>query len=510
MPDMALIQQTVAWLGSLGGNARLSSDSRTVAQGDVFLAYPGDESDGRRYIADAIRKGAHGVIVDPDGFSWDDAWQTPHLPVPDLKQCAGFIAAAHHGQPDRDMFTVAITGTNGKTSCATWLATLLSRTCGSAASVGTLGVGLYKKGELRTIAATGYTTPDAVYLQNKLAELRSARVNAVAIEASSIGLDQGRMHGMHVDAALFTNLSRDHLDYHADMDAYETAKGKLFAWPGLAHAVMNLDDAASMRIVKQLKSGRPDVNLIGYSLTDQAVDGVRTLRARDLHSSTNGTTFHVDSPFGSGEITTRLAGRFNVANVLGVLGVLLAKGIAWKTAAEMIQTLEAAPGRMQQLGGQDAPLVVIDYAHTPDAIQQALAALRDVADERHGKLWCVFGCGGDRDPGKRPQMGQAAATGADHVVVTSDNPRSEEPGQIIRQVLDGIDAPAGPDAVQIVEDRAKAILWAIRHARRQDVILLAGKGHETTQEVHGKKLLFSDADHAALALLARATMKEPG
>ncbi|CAN5412718.1 UDP-N-acetylmuramoyl-L-alanyl-D-glutamate--2,6-diaminopimelate ligase [soil metagenome] len=493
--------------------AQLTSDSRSVMPGDVFFAYAGDAGDGRKYIADAIERGAQAVIFDADGFQWNDDWDASrtvsNLAVAGLRDLAGPIASLYYASPDSIMYSIGVTGTNGKTSCTQWLGHALSARSSPTAVIGTLGVGIFRLGKCDDFSVTGYTTPDAVLLQRKLAQARGAGATALAIEASSIGLDHGRLNGMHFDAALFTNLTRDHLDHHGSMAAYEAAKTKLFDWPGLRHAVINLDDAMGERLIARLKSNANGPALIGYTLdaasTTQvpALEGVAVLRASALQASALGTSFHVDSPFGSGQVKTQLLGRFNVSNVLGVLGVLLAKGIDWQSAIDAIESLRAVPGRMQQLGGHDAPLVVIDYAHTPDALDKTLESLRPVARQRGGKLWCVFGCGGDRDPGKRPLMGSSALA-ADHVVVTSDNPRSESPAAIMAQIVSGIDA-SDKQAMQMIEDRAAAILYAVKHAARSDVILLAGKGHESTQEVMGRKQPFLDADHATLALSARAT-----
>lgn len=305
---------------------------------------------------------------------------------------------------------------------------------------------------------------------------------------------------MHFDMALFTNFTRDHLDYHGDMAAYEEAKAMLFDWPGLQHAVINLDDAMGLRLVQRLQGKQADTAITGYTLGEQTVDGIAVLRATDIRSNQSGTAFHLEAEAGSAQVKTQLVGQFNVSNVLGIIGILLAKGVSLHDAVNAIEALTAVPGRMQQLGGGEAPLVVIDYAHTPDALEKTLATLRNVANDRGGELWCVFGCGGDRDPGKRPQMGKVAMA-ADHIVVTTDNPRNEEPTAIISDIVAGITAPK--NAPQIIEDRASAILWAGRHAARHDVILLAGKGHEAYQEVKGRKLPFLDADHAALALSTR-------
>ncbi|WP_089397889.1 UDP-N-acetylmuramoyl-L-alanyl-D-glutamate--2,6-diaminopimelate ligase [Noviherbaspirillum humi] len=492
------------WLRREAPNAQLASDSRAVKPGDAFLAYPGDSADGRAYIAGAIERGAAVVVHESAGFAWDAAWNVPHLAIADLKRRAGDIAAAYYGRPDAQMLTIGVTGTNGKTSCTQWLGKALSALGQPVAVIGTLGVGLYKKGAAGQFQSTGYTTPDAVLLQRQLAQLKDAGAQALAIEASSIGLHQGRLNGMHFDIALFTNFTRDHLDYHGDMAAYEDAKRMLFDWPGLKHAVLNLDDAMGLRLADYLKRARSEVNLIGYAANEVKFDGM-LLRAADIRAAHEGTVFHLHTPAGTAQVKLNLVGAFNVSNVLGIVGVMLANEIGLPAAINAVESLTPVPGRMQQLGGKDAPLVVIDYAHTPDALEKTLSALRQVARDRNGKLWCLFGCGGDRDPGKRPQMG-ATAEAADEIVLTSDNPRSEEPNAILAQIRDGIAAERRP-AVQVIEDRATAILWTVRHAARADVVLLAGKGHETYQEIKGKKLPFLDADHAALALASRATMK---
>jgi len=500
---MAPATTIVDWIRTAAPAGRLVSDSRRVQAGDVFFAYPGDAADGRRFIGAAVEQGAAAVVYDDAGFAWDAAFDVPHLAVAGLKRQAGPIAHACNGMPDADMFTVGVTGTNGKTSCAVWLGQALARLGTTTAVIGTLGVGLFKGRAEPSYDVTGYTTPDAVLLAEKLAHVRDAGAAALAIEVSSIGLEQGRTDGMHFDVAIFTNLTRDHLDYHGDMASYEAAKARLFAWPGLRTAVINLDDEAGLRLLAQVPAG---VAVTGYTLKDAAaqpdIDGVAILRAANLRSRHAGTEFQLSSPFGSGTAKTQLVGRFNISNALAVLGALLAKGVALRAALDAIEALAPAPGRMQQVGGQDAPMVVVDYAHTPDALEKTLAALRQVADERAGRLWCVFGCGGDRDPGKRPQMGKIAQS-ADQVIVTSDNPRSEDPAAIIAQVVAGMD-PTQP--YQAIEDRAAAILSAVKHAGKPDVILLAGKGHEPYQEIKGRKMAFSDFEHATLALSARLTM----
>ncbi|RJF97710.1 UDP-N-acetylmuramoyl-L-alanyl-D-glutamate--2,6-diaminopimelate ligase [Noviherbaspirillum saxi] len=501
------IADILAWLHAEAPGAQLSSDSRNVRPGDVFFAYPGDVADGRNYIAQAVANGARAVVYETDRFTWNDGWNVAHLGVNGLKKTAGPIAHAYYEAPDKDMFCVAVTGTNGKTSCTQWLGRALSRLGQPTAVIGTLGIGLFQRGEHGGFNVTGYTTPDAVLLQRALAQLRDGGARALAIEASSIGIDQGRMNGMKVNVALFTNFSRDHLDYHGDMNAYEAAKRALFDWPGLSHAVINLDDEMGMRLVQHLQQHNASVAITGYTVSDRSAPGISVLRANEIRSSHGGTAFKLDADAGSAQVKTQLIGQFNVSNVLGIIGVLLANKVAFKAAIDAVESLVSVPGRMQQLGGQEAPLMVIDYAHTPDALEKTITTLRQVAQQRGGQLWCVFGCGGDRDPGKRPQMGTIAQA-ADHVIVTSDNPRSEEPSAILSQIVAGIDAQKmQKDALHVIEDRAAAILWAGRHAAKNDVVLLAGKGHESYQEIKGKKLPFLDADHAALALAARATMK---
>ncbi len=510
------------WIKQAAPTGKLASDSRRVAAGDVFFACPGEGKDGRDYIAAAIAQGAAAVVMEADGAQWQPAWDTPrpvpHLLVPGLKRQSGPIAHAFYSQPDQAMYTVGVTGTNGKTSCAVWLGQAMSRLGRQTAVIGTLGVGMFRARGEAEFDPTGYTTPDAVLLAQKLAESRDAGAKALAIEVTSIALDLGRTDGMHFDTALFTNLTRDHLDHHGSMEAYEAAKMKLFDWPGLKTAVINLDDPAGLRIVERLapRAAAGEIAVMGYTLQDAAalpdLANVAMLRATQVRTRSAGTEFNLECPQGSMHVRTQLVGQFNISNALAVLGALLADtragAVALRAAVDAIEAIVPAPGRMQQVGGADAPLVVIDYAHTPDALEKTLSTLRLVAQERGGQLWCVFGCGGDRDPGKRPQMGRISQA-ADHVLVTSDNPRSEDPHAIIAQIVAGMDANHPSSAFQAVEDRAAAILSAVKHAGKQDVILLAGKGHEPYQEIKGRKMPFSDADHAQLALTARLTMMRP-
>ncbi len=491
----------VQWLKTVCPGGELFSDSReiTPATGNaVFFAYEGDSTDGRRYISKAIENGAGAVVYEAEGFAWNPDWKVPHLGVVGLKAQAGPVADAYYGSPASSMFVVAVTGTNGKTSCTQWIGQSLSALGRKTAVIGTLGITVFEKGESEIPEETGYTTPDQVQLQRNLAGLYKQGVECVALEASSIGIDQGRLNGLHIDVALFTNFTRDHLDYHHDMASYKAAKRRLFDWPGLAQAIVNLDDPMGRELAYELKT---KVALTGYTLDHVEAD-LPVLKGSDIRYRASGIEFKVDSPAGSARIRTRLIGRFNVSNALGVLGVLLCAGVSWEEAVLSLGNLTPPTGRMQQMGGKEAPLVVIDFAHTPDALEKGLVTLRQVATDRGGKLWCVFGCGGDRDHGKRPQMG-AVADLADFVIVTSDNPRHENPREIMRQIVSGMEK----EPLEC-EDRATAILQAVRQASKNDVILLAGKGHEAYQEVNGTKLPFVDADHVALALASRVTLNK--
>jgi UDP-N-acetylmuramoyl-L-alanyl-D-glutamate--2,6-diaminopimelate ligase len=492
------------WLRLTAPSAQLALDSRRVQRGDVFIACPGESGDGRSFIPQAIEAGAAAVLFDAtEGFQWKSDWATPHQPVTHLSQLAGRIAHDWYARPDVGMFSVAVTGTNGKTSCTQWLGQALSRAGVPTVVIGTMGVGLYRHGDSGAFSITGYTTPDPVQLHRHLAEQKAQGAQAIAIEASSIGLVQGRLDQMHIDCAVLTNFTRDHLDFHGTMDAYEAAKAKLFDWPDLKQAVINLDDALGPRMIARMRLKNPSVQVLGYTTEGARSDEIALLSASDIRIAQHGTSFQLDSPFGSRLVRTGLIGRFNVSNALAVAGVLFARGLGFAQVVGLLEALAPVAGRMQQLGGTDSPLIVIDYAHTPDALEKALDTLRAVSEARHGALWCIFGCGGDRDPGKRAQMG-AASDRADHIVITSDNPRSEDPTQIIAQVVAGVPKTDG-NKLQIIEDRANAILSAIRHAGKNDVILVAGKGHEDYQEIKGRRLAFRDADHASLALATRAT-----
>jgi len=464
---------------------RITADSRRVEPGVAFAAYPGALQDGRAYIPDALARGAAGVLWEPQDFAWQAAWQAPHVAVPGLRGAVGAVADFLYGSPSQDLWMVGVTGTNGKTSCAHWIAHALDANGRRAAILGTLGNGL-----VGALAPAAHTTPDACVLHEVLAQLRSAGAVAVAMEVSSHGLDQGRVNGVAFDVALFTNLSRDHLDYHGTMAAYGAAKARLFAWPGLAAAVVNVDDPFGRSLADDVR--RRGVRTITYG--SSAADIVST----GIAIGARGLVLSVATPWGRGHVETALIGAFNATNLLGVLGVLLASDVPFDAALAALRDLVPPAGRMQRLGGDDAPLVVVDYAHTPDALEKALTALRPAV--RPGRsLAVVFGCGGDRDKGKRPLMGRIAASLADRVVVTSDNPRSEAPQAIAQAIAEGIHA-AGNRRYRVELDRAAAIRLALADAGPGDVVLIAGKGHEPYQEIAGRRLPFSDVAVARGAL----------
>jgi UDP-N-acetylmuramoyl-L-alanyl-D-glutamate--2,6-diaminopimelate ligase len=407
----------------------------------------------------------------------------PNAGVKDLKSRAGFIAHEFYGRPSESLWVCGITGTNGKTSCSQWLAHVLSLQEIKTGVIGTLGSGFQP-----ALNPADNTTPDALDLHRLLAEFKSAGASAVAMEVSSHGLDQGRVNGVAFDCALFTNLTHDHLDYHGTLSAYAEAKARLFDAPGLGAAVLNLDDPFGAQLAMRLAAR--GVRTIGYSLSGaQAPEFISV-------SKLEGQKAEIQSSWGSAEVAIPQLGRFNVANALGVLGCLVAKGIAFGEAAKLLEALPQVAGRMEQIG--DRPLVVIDYAHTPDALDKVLSALKPVAEARGGQLVAVFGAGGGRDKAKRPVMGSVAASRADRVVLTSDNPRGEDPQAIVAAIREGI---SGDSEVEL--DRGKAIEAAIASADGADVVLIAGKGHEGFQEIAGRRLPFSDAAVARAALARR-------
>ena len=472
-----------------GGTLR--TDSRAVQSGDAFIAWPGQATDGRRFVRDALAVGAAACLVERDGAEAFDLGSDERIAaLPGLKAATGVIAHEWFGRPSERLDLVAATGTNGKTSTAWWTAQALTRVGRRAGVIGTLGVG-----EPGDVLATGLTTPDPVTLHATLARFAAQGFAACALEASSIGLVEHRLDAARLRVALFTNFTRDHLDYHGTMDAYWAAKRSLFDWPGLEAAVVNVDDERGAALALEL-SGRLDVWTVSLR------HGAR-LQAGPLGYDAGGLVFDVHEGAARATLRTGLVGDYNASNLLGVLGALRALGVPLAEAAHAVEQATPVPGRMQLVAGAGID-VVVDYAHTPDALTQVLAALRPLARARSGRLVCLFGCGGNRDASKRPLMGAAAARAADLVFVTSDNPRHENPATIIEQILAGVPERAG---LSVIEDRAAAIEAAIGAARAGDVVLLAGKGHEDYQEVAGVKRPFSDLDQARRALDRRAALQ---
>lgn len=457
----------------------LTADSRKVDVGSLFLAYKGEQADGRDYIAQAIKNGAAGVMFDDADFEWDGTLQVPHIAVADLRHQAGNVANEFYGHPSQKLWTVGITGTNGKTSVSQWIAQAFEALNRKTAVIGTLGNGFI--GDLH---ATANTTPNAILLHNMLADYVEQEAQAVAMEVSSHGLDQGRVSGVHFDIAVFTNLSRDHLDYHGDMASYGAAKKKLFTWDSLSCAVINIDDEFGRELAAELKV--TSKNVLTYGI------GAGDINAKSLQLENDSITMQVTTPQGDATITAKVIGRFNAYNVLAVLATLLASKVSLADAVKVISQIQAVPGRMQTLGGGALPLVVIDYAHTPDALEKVLMTLKEQTQQ---KLVCVFGCGGNRDTGKRNVMGKIATEIADAVIVTSDNPRDENAEDIIRQIVQNITKH------YIIEtDRASAIAIGVLSAKAGDVVLIAGKGHEDYQEINGVKQHFSDIEQAEMVL----------
>ena len=467
----------------------LCLDSRTARAGDLFLACAGGRGHGLDFVDQAVAAGVAAVAWEPvpghDEASVERA--VPAIAVPDLSARLGLIADRFYHEPSRDLFVAGITGTNGKTSCSRFLAQALDVPDAPCGVIGTLGYGIGTD-----LVPTGYTTPDAVAVHGLLDDLRGRGAKRVAMEVSSHALHQGRVNAVRFDLALWTNLSRDHLDYHGDMEAYAEAKARLFAVPGLRFAVVNLDDDYGRRLWQALPAG---VEAVGYGLDVETSDAdARVVRGHDPRFTQEGFSLRVTSPWGEGELRAGLLGRFNAGNLLGVLAALLVMGVPLAEALRRLAAVHTVPGRMERFGGGDKPLAVVDYAHTPDALEQALTALREHC---RGKLWCVFGAGGERDTGKRPAMGAAAERLADRVVLTDDNPRGDDPTQIVVDILAGI---RNPDATYIRRDRGEAIAFALGHARADDVVLVAGKGHEDYQEVRGRRLAFSDRELVARLL----------
>jgi UDP-N-acetylmuramoyl-L-alanyl-D-glutamate--2,6-diaminopimelate ligase len=483
--------EAAQWLRGLVQGA-LQSDSRQVRQGDGFLAWVGQSSDARQHVLQAWQQGAAACLVEAEGIEAFEAvndlalHDAPMACMAQLKAQAGLIADAYHESPSRQLKMLAVTGTNGKTSTAWWLTQALNKLGEPCTLVGTLGMG--QPGEMHS---TGLTTPHPLQLQQQLRHWVHDGVQACAIEASSIGLAEHRLDGVRFRTAIFTNFTQDHLDYHGDMAHYWAAKQRLFDWPDLKAAVVNLDDPVAALLMAHLKL-RPEVKVWTVSMQAPA-----DVMAQQVQTVADGVQFNVVEAGHSVPMRSQALGDFNVLNVLGVIAALRDLGFSLQQAVDACHDLEAVPGRMQRVGQAHQPAVVVDYAHTPDAVDKALQALRPWAHARGGRVMCILGCGGNRDTSKRAPMARMAEHGADLVCLTSDNPRHEDPLHILAQMRQGLKHPE--EAMQLV-DRAQAIAQVIALAQAQDVVLIAGKGHETYQDIQGVMHGFSDVDHAELAL----------
>ena len=481
--------QVVRWLQEhVSASAHLCMDSRQIAQGDVFFACAGRNSDGRLHVEAALAAGAAAIVT---YAPLSGSFSVPVQLVPGLAALLGEIADHWYGKPSQDLTVIAVTGTNGKTSTVQCLASALNQESVACGTVGTLGVMLPDGSNLGGVL----TTPDVLGLHRGLAALRDAGAAVAAIEASSIGIEQGRLDGVRIAFAGFTNLTRDHLDYHRTLDAYRAAKLALFRFPGLRGAIVNLDDETGASIHAQAGDA---LNVLGYTAEGREQAAIS---ASELQVASHGQIFRLALPDGGAQLVTPMPGAHNVSNLLLVAGLLHLLGWPLQRVARALARLKPVPGRLQvvepPVHSGNEPLVVVDYAHTPDALERALLALRETASASGGKLVCVFGCGGDRDAGKRPLMGEIAARLADRVLVTSDNARSEDPQDIIEQILSGMPQ----QRPTVIIERAQAIAHAIWQARSGDVVLLAGKGHETYQEVRGVRTPFDDREWARAALL---------
>jgi UDP-N-acetylmuramyl-tripeptide synthetase len=501
-------QDVAGWLKSQGV-VNLHSDSRLIQAGDAFIAWPGTTHDGRQFVAGALAAGAAACVVSAQGIEQFEFSDVRVAVCESLKTLAGPIASGFYGHPSHALDIVAITGTNGKTSSAWWIPQMLSssehdssakheqpevlaeknRIC---SMVGTLGIGIPPQA-----VPTGLTTPDPVLLQRNFRAMCDSGVSACAVEASSIGIAEHRLDATQIKVALFTNLTQDHLDYHGTMAAYWDCKRALFAWPSLQSAVVNVDDPYGQQLAQTLRASNDSNNIDLWTFSCNPLAHGARLLAQNITHSPNGLQFDVVEGGQQATVTSTAIGAFNVANLLGCIGVTRALGMSLDAAALAVASLQPVPGRLEAIGASSVPLVVVDYAHTPDALAKALAAVRPVAAARGGHLYCVFGCGGDRDASKRPLMGQVAADQADWVVLTSDNPRSESPSAILADICAGI-GPQRP-TVSVQLDRELAIANTILAANATDVVLIAGKGHETTQEIAGVKHVFSDQVHARAA-----------
>lgn len=472
----------------------LALHSRDIQPGGAFIALRGHSTDGNVFIDDAINRGAAVVLaetdVDNSSVSVRETEQgtVSIVHVPFLRKAIGHIAANFYDHPSKALSLIGITGTNGKTSTAHLVAHGIREMVGACGLMGTLGVGVIGHEEIR---ATANTTPDAISVQKALYGFKSGGAQQGVMEVSSHALEQERVQGCFFKTAVFTNLSRDHLDYHKTMEAYGNAKAKLFTWPGLQNAIINVDDEFGQQLVERTRvAGK----LIRLSAARELVDEDHTLSVTSLNISSSGMHVGLNSPWGEAQIQSPLMGRFNLYNLMSAFAVLMLEGFRLNEVIEALEKAPAVPGRMQAFGGKGSPRVVVDYAHTPDAL---LAVLQALKEHCHSQLICVFGCGGDRDKGKRAQMGKVAELYADRLIITDDNPRSEDSELIVQDILEGISRDAD---VKVIHDRKRAIFEAVQSASAEDVVLVAGKGHEEYQQIGADCFPFNDAHEAKLAL----------
>ena len=500
--------EAVNWLNAkVTGELRI--DSRDIQPGDGFIAWPGAAVDGRQFVKMALQKGAAACLIESSGSNSQELGsiveQDKIANYSGLKNAIGLIAAQAMNTPARSLNVIAITGTNGKTTTTWWLAQALQAVAvikpaalTKCFMVGTLGVGVPN-----AVEVTGLTTPDPVLLHKKFREYVENGFNYCAIEASSIGIEEHRLDGTDIKVAVFTNFTQDHLDYHGSMQAYWNAKLKLFQWPTLQAAVINIDDTKGQELVELLSNA--EVNNKNIDIWTIAIDQVARIQALDIAYNKNGLQFNIKEDGKIYLIETQFFGQYNVSNLLGVIAAMRASGIDLQTCVEACKALTAVPGRMDVVALEAQPLVVVDYAHTPDALKQALIALRPAADTRGGKLICVFGCGGNRDASKRPLMAQMAQAHADAVIVTADNSRLEKTETILNDIVAGFTSLAN---VVVEASRAMAIVKAVKNAHQTDVILIAGKGHENYQDESGVKTYFSDKEQALQTLKAMPRASE--
>jgi UDP-N-acetylmuramoyl-L-alanyl-D-glutamate--2,6-diaminopimelate ligase len=489
------------WLRQqLQANAQLTADSRRVTSGDGFLAFGGLTTDGRQFVGQACQAGAAAVLCEAGEYPLSETG-VPVAAYTELRSHAGAVSSAYYGYPSSSMLVFAVTGTNGKTTCANWLAQGSATAGQYAASIGTLGVTRYGKQPGKNSnkpgnavdEAAGLTTPDAVSLQRTLAALASDKVNTIAFEASSIGLHQQRLQATDVDVAVFTNLTRDHLDYHDDMASYQAAKQQLFAMSGLKAAVVNADDPAARDMIECCD---PAVARYAFGTAEQCPFDANYVRLHSVQHTGQGLQLRFSGDLGEAQVQLSVLGEFNALNAAAVCTAWAAAGQPFDQAVAQLATLDPIPGRMQPVIRDGQPIAVIDYAHTPDALRAALTALRPLTQSRSGRLWVVFGCGGDRDAGKRVEMCRIAVQSGDRTVVTSDNPRSENPEAIIEQIV----SENGDAVYARITDRQNAIHQVIAQADANDVVLIAGKGHENYQEINGQRFDFCDLEQARAAI----------